>query len=284
MRSFCLPKSIEDEMYKKHDLWRYERQINYFKKHLRPRKDSKVLEIGGGEGITLSLLNLNGYDAYGIDPQEKYIKHAKPILKANHIDQDKIKQGFSENIPFPDNHFDYIISFQVLEHVDDLSKTFQEIERVLKPGGKTLQMCPSYNSFREGHYKVLMLPFMSKTVFKRYIWILKKIFFWSRLGPKIDYIDTLNFITPQRIEEENKKLKKLEISDHTAKIIKSHQFSKLYKKSSWGKGESFRRRIAKKSLILLNRIGLANILINYIIRKRYYPHLYIIGTKANNNE
>ena len=47
-------------------------------------------------------------------------------------------QGGAEQIPFPDDYFDIISSFNSLDHVDDLTKSISEIKRVLKPGGKFL--------------------------------------------------------------------------------------------------------------------------------------------------
>lgn len=41
----------------------------------------------------------------------------------------------SENMPFPNETFDYIFSLNSLDHVDDLDETISEIKRVLKIGG-----------------------------------------------------------------------------------------------------------------------------------------------------
>ena len=48
------------------------------------------------------------------------------------------------NIPYPDNTFDLVIANHVLFYADDLSKTLQELARVLKPGGRFI--CSSYSS------------------------------------------------------------------------------------------------------------------------------------------
>ena len=44
--------------------------------------------------------------------------------------------------PLPDEHFDVLLSTQVLEHVEDLDLTVKEIVRVLKPGGVALITFP----------------------------------------------------------------------------------------------------------------------------------------------
>jgi glycosyltransferase involved in cell wall biosynthesis/SAM-dependent methyltransferase len=41
-------------------------------------------------------------------------------------------------LPFPDGSFDFVTSFNSLDHVDDLPRTVGEIKRVLRPGGRFL--------------------------------------------------------------------------------------------------------------------------------------------------
>lgn len=47
-------------------------------------------------------------------------------------------QGRAEELPFPDNSFDFLTMGYALRHVTDLETTFREYERVLQPGGKLL--------------------------------------------------------------------------------------------------------------------------------------------------
>ena len=45
------------------------------------------------------------------------------------------------NVPplkFDDNSIDFVVTFQVIEHIKDDEKFIQEIHRVLKPGGKLI--------------------------------------------------------------------------------------------------------------------------------------------------
>lgn len=47
-----------------------------------------------------------------------------------------------KTIPFPDNHFDSILSSEVFEHLFEINHLLGELNRVLKPGGKMLITCP----------------------------------------------------------------------------------------------------------------------------------------------
>ena len=48
--------------------------------------------------------------------------------------------------PFPDNYADYILMSHVLEHLDDVVKTMEEIYRILKPKGKVEIIVPYYKA------------------------------------------------------------------------------------------------------------------------------------------
>ena len=51
----------------------------------------------------------------------------------------------------PDNSFDYIVNFDVLEHVRDVEIVLKECFRVLKPDGKLLAVFPPFFQPLEAH-------------------------------------------------------------------------------------------------------------------------------------
>lgn len=51
---------------------------------------------------------------------------------------DKLVQGVGERLPFPDASFDFLSMGYALRHVSDLTETFLEYRRVLRPGGIVL--------------------------------------------------------------------------------------------------------------------------------------------------
>lgn len=95
-----------------------------------------VLEIGAGEG-------------YGIKHIAPKADHYLTLDKHPvHIDPEYTNVSFKQmNIPplagIADASFDYVVSFQVIEHIEDDGKYVSEIHRVLKPGGKFIVTTPN---------------------------------------------------------------------------------------------------------------------------------------------
>ena len=98
--------------------------------------------------------------------------------------------GVGEYLPFNDETFDIISTYQTLEHVQLHKKCFSEFKRILRRGGVLFITCPDYTSFFEGHYRIPMLPLMNRSLFKIYLKILKR---------PIKGLDTINYITKKMI-------------------------------------------------------------------------------------
>ena len=108
-----------------------------------PTPDAKILDVGSGKGIQLyyfcKYINAKGY---GIDlyPDE------------NCIFETKICDFESEKLPYESDTFDFIFSKSVCEHVRNTSNFFDEIYRVLKPGGIFVCMTPDWISQMKNFY------------------------------------------------------------------------------------------------------------------------------------
>ena len=112
----------------KNTLGRYDQIYDLLSKYVN--SDVRVLDIGCAMGGFLDYLHAKGIKSLsGIDPTQKYVDYARQ--KRNYT----IKQGCAEVIPFGDNRFDLLVMDQVLEHLIDPRKTFQEAKRVLVDGG-----------------------------------------------------------------------------------------------------------------------------------------------------
>jgi ubiquinone/menaquinone biosynthesis C-methylase UbiE len=53
-------------------------------------------------------------------------------------------EGVGERLPFPDNSFDVVTSYDVLEHVENVHLVLKESRRVLKPGGTFYAVFPPF--------------------------------------------------------------------------------------------------------------------------------------------
>jgi SAM-dependent methyltransferase len=56
--------------------------------------------------------------------------------------------------PYPDASFDWVISNQVLEHVEDHEFVLSEVARVLKPSGRSAHLFPVRENVLEGHVHI----------------------------------------------------------------------------------------------------------------------------------
>lgn len=103
-------------------------------------KDAIVLEYGCADGF-LSLgkdhIAANAREFHGIDISDKAIEKAQANADAQGITQAHFTVMNAEQMTFEDNRFDLVFGRGIIHHLD-LGQCFQEISRVLKPGGQAL--------------------------------------------------------------------------------------------------------------------------------------------------
>lgn len=118
-----------------------------------------ILDYGCGAGQIVAGLRARGFDARGCDVFYEGGDYSPSIPRQV---QPFIERMAGDRIPFPDAHFDAVISNQVMEHVPDLGVVVREIARVLKPGGVALNVFPDRGVWREGHCGVPFLHWFPK--------------------------------------------------------------------------------------------------------------------------
>lgn len=101
-------------------------------------KGKDVLDVATGSGWMAIVLAKAGYDVTSIDIDEEAIERAKErtIDEGLIIDENiSFQIADAQNMPFSDNTFDAVFSFDSMHHMPDCNKVIKEISRVCKPGG-----------------------------------------------------------------------------------------------------------------------------------------------------
>lgn len=110
-----------------------------------------VLDCGaGGNNPPLALFCENGYKTYGIEISDEQIKKAEAFEGKNSMKLN-ITKGDMRKLPFEDNSISFIYSYNSIFHMtkSDITKSVDEIKRVLKPHGICLV---NFLSINDGWY------------------------------------------------------------------------------------------------------------------------------------
>ena len=141
--------------------------------------DGKILDIATGTGDIISSIKkiYPTTDCYGIDPSKNMLS----IARKKNIDINFI-EAYSEELPFPENNFDFItISFGIRNTLS-IDKSLKEIHRVLKKKQNLLVMEFSKNEnfflkILTNLYLFLIIPIVGLMYgkFKEYFYLSKSI-------------------------------------------------------------------------------------------------------------
>ena len=108
-----------------------------------------ILVDGCGVGMYVRALRPRAMHVTGIDIEMEHL-----ALAQRNLERATVAQAMCEALPYADNHFDLVLSHEVLEHVTDDRLAVAEIVRVLKPGGRAVIFVPNrlYPFETHGHY------------------------------------------------------------------------------------------------------------------------------------
>ena len=116
--------------------------IAFITKAAGNRTGLDVLDVGCGSGTLLGLLKHRGFHTTGVDFSAEA---AKIAAIENSVD---VAVGSLEDAHFPDQAFDMVTLFHVMEHVSNPRVVLAEVVRVLKPDGVMILQVPNIESWQ----------------------------------------------------------------------------------------------------------------------------------------
>ncbi len=101
------------------------------------RQTGRLLDVGSGYGDFLRMAQEEGWEAWGIDPSREASESARKVLGSRILNQT------IEAVDFPENHFDVITLWNVIDCLSNPAEALQKVYRWLRPGGLLLLRTPN---------------------------------------------------------------------------------------------------------------------------------------------
>jgi len=135
-----------------------------------------VLDFGCGAGYGADILAKHVNHLIAVDVSEEAITNAAAKYSANNLHFQHIEPIEKVPLPFSDDSFDVVLSFQVIEHIKDTGAYLREIQRVLKPCGKfflttpnaALRLLPGQRPWNRFHVKEYNYDSLRQTLEKEF--------------------------------------------------------------------------------------------------------------------
>jgi SAM-dependent methyltransferase len=161
---FCLPyeepgseyyENSEDELSKirhaKLETWPTDHP-SYRSAIFRANKPLKVLDIGCSNGAFLAFAAANGHNVFGID----FDKHSLTLAESRNIagaryDTTTIDEFIEK---YPNEKFDVITMFMVLEHIAHPRQVLEKLEQMLADGGYFIGTVPNEKRYYSRSYNL----------------------------------------------------------------------------------------------------------------------------------
>lgn len=134
---------------------------------------AQILDVGCGFGSFVLAARDRGLAAIGLDVASFELEVARSrlaMLRPEDDSQSVFVEGDGLSLPFPDDAFEAVTLWNVIEHVPDSHKLLEEATRVLQPGGLLFAIAPNYAAFRrEAHYQLPWAPLLPRPLASRYL-------------------------------------------------------------------------------------------------------------------
>lgn len=106
----------------------------------------EVLDAACGEGYGSAILAGAARRVHGVDLSDQAIAHARARYRLDNLE---FHAANCLELPFEDDRFDAVVSFETLEHLDAHDALLAEFRRVLKPSGFVLLSSPDKKTYSD---------------------------------------------------------------------------------------------------------------------------------------
>lgn len=108
--------------------------FNEFYSEYKEQLGHDILDVGCGNGRYMMPFVRDGFNVTGLDISQEMLNSSERGLKEQNLEARYIL-GNSVSLPFENQSFDFVLSIGTLHHnkMDDIRKSFNEIDRVLRP-------------------------------------------------------------------------------------------------------------------------------------------------------
>lgn len=127
------PIKINQHFSKDFQLTAYKAILDFIRPY---RKYNRLLDLGCSIGGFLMAAKNDGWQEYGIDVSQSVNVAIDKGLNA--------KQGHLGDFDYPNDYFDVITLFDVIEHISDQDKLLKQIYSLLRPGGILFIITPNF--------------------------------------------------------------------------------------------------------------------------------------------
>ncbi|WP_413163506.1 class I SAM-dependent methyltransferase [Capilliphycus salinus ALCB114379] len=129
---------VIDDFHQRKVFGNLESNLDFLEKANLLKPTDAILEIGSGNGNLLNNLYRQGYNIRGVEINPVRIEESQTLY--GNLPLSKVH---SEALPFANDSFDVVMSFDVFEHIPNSDLHLQEVHRVLKPEGLYIVQTPN---------------------------------------------------------------------------------------------------------------------------------------------
>lgn len=146
---------------------RHKLRIRFIRKFV---KNARLFDIGAGWGHFLYTAKLSGFDTDGVEISKLMHFYAENDLGLN------IRHGDFFKLEIPENHYDVVTMWDVLEHIDEPGKAVSKVHKILKENGLFILQVPQIDSYISkkqkenwGMFSLEHISYFSKSTMEKFL-------------------------------------------------------------------------------------------------------------------